>query len=84
MDKLPGVLWPYRTTVGRPIGITPFALTYGMEAIILTKIGMPTLRTEMPEQSNTDFIIKELETADELRETAAARITFYHRWLANL
>ena len=49
VDELPGVLWAYRTTVGRPTGISPFALTYGREAIIPTKIGMPTLLTDMPE-----------------------------------
>ena len=30
VDKLPGVLWAYRRTVGRPTDISPFALTYGM------------------------------------------------------
>ena len=55
-----------------------------MEATIPTEIGMPTLRTDMPEQSSTEFIIKELDTADELCETAAVRIASYHRRLANL
>ena len=49
VDELPEVLWAYRTTACRPIGISPFALTYGMETIIPTEIGMPTLRTDMPE-----------------------------------
>ena len=70
-------------TTGRPTGISPFALTYGMEAIIPTKIGMPTLQIDMPEQSNIEFIIKELDTIDELRELAAVRITFYHHRLEN-
>ena len=55
-----------------------------MEAIIPTKIGMPTHRTDMPEQSNTEFIIKELDTADELRQTAAVWIEAYHWWLENI
>ena len=38
----------------------------------------------MPEQSNTEFIIKELDTADELRETAAVGVASYHRRLENL
>ena len=71
-------------TAGRPTGIFPFALTYGMEATIPTEIGMPTLRTNMLEQSNTEFIIRELDTADELHETAAVRVAFYQRWLENL
>ena len=84
VDELPGVLWAYRTTAGRLTGISPFALTYGTEAIISTKIDMPTLQTNMPEQSNTEFIIKELDMVDELRETAAVRIESYHRRLENL
>ncbi|RVW90981.1 Pro-Pol polyprotein [Vitis vinifera] len=46
VEELPGVLWAYRTTPGRPIGNTPFALAYGMDAVIPTEIGLPTIRTE--------------------------------------
>ncbi|RVW37687.1 hypothetical protein CK203_109473 [Vitis vinifera] len=45
VEELPGVLWAYRTTPGRPTGNTPFALTYGMDAVIPTEIGLPTIRT---------------------------------------
>ena len=45
VDELPRVLWAYRMTPGWPIGTTPFALTYGIEAIIPTKIGMPIAKT---------------------------------------
>nr|CAN72485.1 hypothetical protein VITISV_002718 [Vitis vinifera] len=38
VEELPGVLWAYRTTPGRPTGNTPFALTYGMDAVIPTEI----------------------------------------------
>ena len=66
VDELPGVLWAYRTTAHRPTGISPFALTYGMEAIILTKIGMSTLRTDIPKQLNAEYVIKDLDMAEEL------------------
>ena len=42
---------------------------------------MPTLRADMPEQSNTEFIVKELDTAEELRKTAAVRVASYQRRL---
>ena len=84
VDELPGVLWAYRTTVRRPTGISPFVLTYGMKAIILMEIGMPTLRTSEPEQLSTESIVKDLDTTVELRETAVIRIASYHRQLANL
>ena len=49
VDELSGVLWAYITTARKPTGISPFAMTYGMEAIIPTKIGMPTIWTDVPE-----------------------------------
>ncbi|RVW54494.1 Retrovirus-related Pol polyprotein from transposon 17.6 [Vitis vinifera] len=54
VEKLPGALWAYRTTPGRPIGNTPFALTYGMDAVIPTEIGLPTTRTEARQQSDAN------------------------------
>ncbi|RVW83019.1 hypothetical protein CK203_042508 [Vitis vinifera] len=38
VEELPGVLWAYRTTPERPTGNTPFALAYGMDAVIPTEI----------------------------------------------
>ena len=84
MDELPGVLWAYRTTTCRPTGISPFTLTYGIEAIVLIEIGMPTLRTDLPEQSNAEIMIKDLDMADEPREAATVRIASYHNKLENL
>ena len=84
MDELPKVLWVYRTTALQPTSISPFALTYGMEAIVPTKIDKPTLRTDLPEQSNAENVIKYLDTTDELREAVAVRMGSYHSRLANL
>ena len=84
MDKLPGVLWAYRRTTRRLSGISPFTLTYGMEAIVPTKIGMPTLQTDIPEQLNAESVIKNLDMIDELHEAAAVRVALYHCRLANL
>ena len=69
MDELPGVLWAYRATARGPTGISPFALTYGMKAIVPTEIGMPALRIDTLEQSNTESVIKDLDMADEPHET---------------
>ena len=84
MDELSEVLWAYRTTAHRPTDISLLALTYRMEAIVPTEIGMPTLRTDTPEQSNTESVIKDLDMEVELREAAAVQIASYHRRLANL
>ena len=84
VDELPGVLWAYRTISRRSTVISPFVITYGMEAIILTEIGMPTIQSDMPEQENAELVIKDLDTVDELRELAAVRIASYQRRLENL
>ena len=60
------MLWAYKTTARTSTGISPFAITYGMEAIIPTEIGMPTIRSDMLEQENAEFVIKDLDTVDEL------------------
>ena len=83
VDELPEVLWAYKTTAHRSTGINPFAVTYGMEAIIPTEIGMPTIQSDMPEQENTELVIKDLDTVDELGESAAVRIASYQCRLAN-
>ena len=83
VDELPGVLLAYRTIALKPTGISPFAITYGMEAIIPMEIGMPTIRTNVPEQGNTNLMVKDLDTLDELREFAAIHIASYQRLLTN-
>ncbi|RVW51197.1 hypothetical protein CK203_084673 [Vitis vinifera] len=54
VEELPGVLWAYRTTPRRPTGNTPFALAYGMNAIIPTEIGLPTIRTAVGRQGDAN------------------------------
>ena len=81
--ELPGVLWAYMTTARKPTGVSPFVLTYGMEAVIPTEIGLPTVRTTTSESANKEFIIRELDTSDELREAVAIRLASYQHRLAN-
>ena len=54
-----------------------------MEAIIPTKIGLPTIRTDTPESENAESVVRELDASDEMREAEAIRIASYHRRLAN-
>ena len=83
MEELPGVLWAYRTTARKPTDISPFALTYGMEAVIPTEIDLPTIQTATPESENAGSVVRELDTSDELREATTIRVASYQRRLAN-
>ena len=83
VEELLGVLWAYRTMTRKPTGVSPFALTYGMEVVIPTEIGLPTVCTATPNPANEESMIRELDTNDELREAAAIRVASYQRRLAN-
>ncbi|GJV22223.1 retrovirus-related pol polyprotein from transposon TNT 1-94 [Tanacetum coccineum] len=70
MEELPHVLWAHRTMSSN--GDTPFSLTYGMEAVIPAKIGMPTLRTaEVDLVQNDEALEINLDLLEERREQAA-------------
>ena len=78
VEELPRVLRAYRTTNWKPTRVSPpFTLTYGMEAIIPTKIGMPTIRTKILEKANTEAIAKDLDMVDEFREVAVIHMASY-------
>ncbi|RVW84731.1 hypothetical protein CK203_046660 [Vitis vinifera] len=80
VEELPGVLWAYRTTPGRPTGNTPFALAYGMDAVIPTEIGLPTIRTDAAKQSDANMELgRNLDWTDEVRESAAIRMADYQQ-----
>lgn len=75
---MPSVLWTYRTTPRRSTGETPFALAYGMEAVIPLEVGLPTLRTELVLNGSNDAVIRnDLDLAEEKREQAAIRTASY-------
>ena len=80
MEELPGVLWAYRTTPGRPTGNTPFALAYGMDAVIPTEIGLPTIRTDVAKQNDANTELgRNLDWTDEVRENAAIWMADYQQ-----
>ena len=80
VDELLGILWAYRTTSRRSMKTTPFILAYGMEAIILTKIGMPTAKIAVQDQmDNNEELIRQLDWADEMRGDETIWITSYHQ-----
>ncbi|GJX70443.1 reverse transcriptase domain-containing protein [Tanacetum coccineum] len=78
VDELPNVLWAHQKTIKTSNGETPFSLTYGSEAVILEKIGMPTYRTIMIKEGfNEEEIRHNLDLLTERRELAAIREARY-------
>ncbi|KAK0593633.1 hypothetical protein LWI29_020599 [Acer saccharum] len=82
-EKLPEILWSYRTTPRRSTGETPFSLVYGSEAVIPTETRLSTARSENPddEQNNLELSF-ELDHLDEKRDRAALRIQSYQQQVA--
>uniref|UniRef100_A0A2N9GP06 Uncharacterized protein n=1 Tax=Fagus sylvatica TaxID=28930 RepID=A0A2N9GP06_FAGSY len=80
VEELPSVLWTHRTTHRRSTGETPFALAYGVEAVIPLEVGLPTTRTtEFDAEQNEDNLRKDLNLVEERRDMAAIRLTSYQR-----
>ncbi|RVW75278.1 hypothetical protein CK203_055350 [Vitis vinifera] len=80
VEELPSVLWAYRTTPGRPTGNTPFALAYGMDAVIPIEIGLPTIRIKVGLRDDANVELgRNLDWADEVRETTSIRMADYQQ-----
>ena len=79
VEELPHVLWAYRTTPRRSTRETPFAITYGVEAIIPLKANFPTLRTNSFTPSGNDELLEEsLDLIEERRERATIHLAYYN------
>jgi len=46
VEELPAVLWSLRTTPNRSIGLTPFFLTYGSEAVLRSDLDYGATRVK--------------------------------------
>ena len=71
MKELSHVLWTYQTTPYRLTGETLFSMTYGAEAVILSKTGFPMLRmSSFTLSNNMGLLGKSLNLIEERRENA--------------
>ncbi|GKC82972.1 reverse transcriptase domain-containing protein [Tanacetum coccineum] len=78
VNKLPNVLWAHRTSIKQSNGETPFSLTYGSEAIIPAKLGMPAYQTMMIREGyNEEELCPNLDLLQERREMAAIQEARY-------
>ena len=69
-QKLPSVLWAYRTAYKASIGTTPFELVFGLDSILPIEFLVPTLRVAKQLDWTGHELsqrIDELEKLDEIR-----------------
>ena len=77
-DKLPGVLWAYRTTMRTPIGETPFKLAYGSEAIIPAEVHMANHKVmNYKDRENEEQLHLNLDLIDNISRDAEQKTTRY-------
>ncbi|BFG35129.1 hypothetical protein CerSpe_214030 [Prunus speciosa] len=73
-ERLSKALWADRTSKKTAIGTTPFALTYGHDAVLPVEINVQSLRLEkQPDMNDAVYIesmIKELEELSPIRAKA--------------
>uniref|UniRef100_A0A2N9G5Q6 Integrase catalytic domain-containing protein n=1 Tax=Fagus sylvatica TaxID=28930 RepID=A0A2N9G5Q6_FAGSY len=78
VEELPSVMWTHRTTKRRSTGETPFALAYGVEAVIPLEVGLPTTRTtEFDVEENESSLRMDLNLVEERRDMATIKLASY-------
>ena len=80
-DRVPEALWAYRTTYRTPTQSTPYALVYGVEAVLPLEKQIPSLRMAiqegLTEEENARLRLEELEALDEKRLQAQQQLKCY-------
>ena len=82
-DKLPSVLWAYRTTARTPTRETLFRLAYGTDAVIPAEIGLTSYRVDSyNKDTNEEELRLQLDLVDEVRTAAEQRLARYQNLMA--
>ncbi|CAL1367623.1 unnamed protein product [Linum trigynum] len=73
--ELPHILWAHRTTHKIATGETPFALTYGSEAVAPEEMSLPSLRVQAYNQErNHKELLAQLDMIESRRDAAMEHI----------
>ncbi|XP_071939174.1 uncharacterized protein [Coffea arabica] len=79
-------LWAYRTTFQTPMQATPYALVYGVEAVLPLKCQIPSLKITiqegLTEKDNVRLRLEGLEALDEKRLEFQQQIECYQACLS--
>ena len=82
-ERLPEALWSYKTSVRLSMGVTPFLLVYGSEAVLPIEIELPAVRLAAAAQLDPfhgDYALERiaaLERLDEYRRDTSKRLQRY-------
>ena len=80
VEELLSIMWTHWMTKRRLTGETPFALAYGVEAVIPLEVGLPTTRTtEFDAEENESNLRKDLNLLEKRRDMATIRLASYQQ-----
>lgn len=80
VDKLPSIIWAWRTTLRVATGETPFSLASETKAMVPIEIKILTHRVQYcDELTNNKKLWSNLDALKELRDTASIRTTAYQQ-----
>lgn len=75
VDELPLTLWAYQTTHKSVTGFSPFALAYGLEAMIPVELDVHSHRDiHYNPQTNEQLLLESLDMIDEKLDEACLRV----------
>ena len=79
-EKLPQVLWAYRTTERSSTGETPYSMAFGAEAVIPVETSFSSPRIQLFQlELNIDMLKCDLDGLEERRERAQIRNAAYQQ-----
>ncbi|XP_057972663.1 uncharacterized protein LOC131160798 [Malania oleifera] len=82
-EELPSVIWAYHTTKRAPIGVSPFMLVFGAEAVIPAEVGIPSWRRQhFNEQANNEELSSKIDLLEERQDQASLRVAAYQQRVA--
>ncbi|KAK4406574.1 hypothetical protein Sango_0663900 [Sesamum angolense] len=80
-ERIGETLWAYMTTIRTPTQATPYALVYGVEAVLPLEQQIPSLRIAIQEglieEENAQIRLEELEALDEKRLETQQKLECY-------
>ena len=83
LEKLPSILWTYRTTTRTPTRETQFWLTYESEEVIPAEVGLTSYRVHNHDDSKNNEVMRlQLDLVDEVRAVAEQRLARYQDRMA--
>lgn len=71
----------YTTTPQEGIGMTPFHLVYGGEAVVPAEIGMPSPRVNTYDEGNVEKCSLKLDLVEQSHDKAVAQLRTYKKWM---